>query len=120
MLTIPQIYEILKLLPYTIYLGVSHKNIAIHTIDTSEATNNNSYLGSISLVEDKSKQVILFTPWFVSPKYTHSSYNEEVFHNYLCLELIEHIERLFDIVLIPNSNNAYVIRGIKDNTDINI
>ena len=119
MLTIPQIYEILKLLPYTIYLRVAHKNIDIHTIDTSEVTNN-SYLGSISLVGDKSKQVILFTPWFASPKYTHGSYNEEVFHNYLCLELIEHIERLFDIVLIPNSNNAYVIRGIKDNTDINI
>lgn len=119
MLTISQINEILKLLPYTIYLRASHKDIDIHTISTNEVTNN-SYLGSISLVGDKSKQVILFTPWFTFPRYADGSYNEEIFHNYLCLELIEHIERLFDIVLIPNSNNAYVIRGIKDNTDIDI
>ena len=119
MLAIPQIYEILKLLPYTLYLRASHKDIDIHTINTNELTNN-SFLGSISLVGDRSKQVILFKPWFTSPKYSHGSYDEELFHNYLCLELIEHIERLFDIVLIPNSNNAYVIRGIKDNTDIDI
>lgn len=119
MLTISQINEILKLLPYTIYLRASHKDIDIHTINTNEVTNN-SYLGSISLVGDKSKQVILFTPWFTSPRYTEGSYNEKVFHNYLCLELIEHIEKLFDIVHIPNSNNAYVIKGIKGNTDINI
>ena len=113
MLTIPKIYEILKLLPYTVYLRASHKDIDIHTISTDGKTN--SYLGTISITGDKSKQIILFTPWFVSPNISHASYEEDLYHNYLALELIENIEKIFNIVRIPKSQGAYVIRDIKDN-----